>query len=130
MHRTFTHEGELVLDPFVGIGTTLIAARDLERNAVGFDLNQKYIDFTDKRLSQLDMSLFTHGTKQIAICDDAINIPKYINEETVSLCVTSPPYANMLNHERLNKSLRSDLREKNTIRRSSNIQIIPETLAQ
>ena len=107
----FTHKGELVLDPFVGIGTTLIAARDLERNAVGFDLNQKYIDFANKRLSQLGMSLFTQGTKQIAICDDAINIPKYLNEATVSLCVTSPPYANMLNHERLNKSLRSELRK-------------------
>jgi len=32
----FTHKGELVLDPFVGIGTTLIAPRDLGRNAVGF----------------------------------------------------------------------------------------------
>ncbi len=107
----FTHKGELVLDPFVGIGTTLIAARDLERNAVGFDLNQKYIDFCNTKLSQLNMSLFANSTKQIAICDDAINIPRYLNEETVSLCVTSPPYANMLNHERLNKSLRSDLRE-------------------
>jgi len=46
----FTHKGELVLDPFVGIGTTLVAARDLERNAVGFDLNKKYIDFTRKNL--------------------------------------------------------------------------------
>jgi len=107
----FTHKGELVLDPFVGIGTTLIAARDLGRNAVGFDLNQKYIDFANKRLAESSMSLFTENTKQIAICDDAINIPKYLNEKTVALCVTSPPYANMLNHERLNKSLRSDLRE-------------------
>ncbi len=107
----FTHKGELVLDPFVGIGTTLIAARDLGRNAVGFDLNQKYVDFANKRLSQLNMSLFAENTKQVAICDDAINIPKYLDEETVSLCVTSPPYANMLNHERLNKSLRSDLRK-------------------
>ena len=37
----FTHKGELVLDPFAGIGSTLLAARDLERNAVGFDLNEK-----------------------------------------------------------------------------------------
>ncbi len=107
--QLFTHKGELVLDPFLGIGTSLIAARDLERNAVGFDLNKKYIDFTKKRLAQLEIN-FGENTKQIAICDDAINIPKYLNEETVSLCVTSPPYANMLNHERLNKSLRSDLR--------------------
>lgn len=106
----FTHKGELVLDPFVGVGTTLIAAKDLERNAIGFDLSPKYIDYTNKRLAQLK-SLFTENTKQIAICDDAINIPKYLNKETVSLCITSPPYANMLNHERLNKSFRSDFRQ-------------------
>ncbi len=40
----FTHEGELVLDPYVGSGTTLVAARDTNRNAVGFDLQKKYID--------------------------------------------------------------------------------------
>lgn len=106
----FTHKGELVLDPFVGIGTTLIAARDTERNAVGFDINRKYIDFTEKRLSQLTINY--DQTKQVAICDDAENIPDYLEEETVSLCVTSPPYANMLNHKRLNKSFRSDLRVK------------------
>jgi len=106
----FTHKGELVLDPFVGIGTTLLAAKDLSRNAVGFDLNQKYIDFTNERLKESNLLLFKGDTKQIAICDDAINIPKYLENETVALCVTSPPYANMLNHKRLNKSLRSDLR--------------------
>lgn len=103
----FTHKGELVLDPFVGIGTTLVAARDLERNAVGFDLNKKYIDFAKKRLSQFPL---LSKTKQIAICDDAINIPDYLEENTVSLSVTSPPYANMLNRPRENKSLRGDLR--------------------
>jgi len=98
----FTHRGELVLDPFVGIGTTLIAARDTGRNAVGFDLNKKYIEFAKKQLSQQQLS---DVTKQIAICDDAINIPDYLEKDTVSLCVTSPPYANMLNRPRLNKSL-------------------------
>lgn len=105
----FTHKGELVIDPFVGIGTSLIAAQDLERNAVGFDLNEKYIDFTDKRLAQSKIC-FSVDTKQLAVCDDAINISKYLNENTVSLAVTSPPYANMLNHRRLNKSYRADLR--------------------
>jgi len=100
--ESFTHKGELVLDPFVGVGTTLVAAKDTGRNAVGFDLNKRYIEFTKKRLSQQKLS---DDTKQIAICDDAINIPDYLEEDTISLCVTSPPYANMLNRPRLNKSL-------------------------
>jgi len=102
----FTHKGELVLDPFVGSGTTLLAAQDLERNAVGFDLKKEYIELTKSRLKQ--KALVT--TKQIAICDDSHNIPKYLNEKTVSLCVTSPPYANMLNKPRKNKSMRADTR--------------------
>ena len=40
----FTHQGELVLDPFVGSGTTLIAANDLNRNCVGFDLQASYVE--------------------------------------------------------------------------------------
>ena len=98
----FTHKGELVLDPFAGIGTTLLASKDVSRNAVGFDLNKKYINFAKERLSQKSLK---DETKQIMICDDSINIPDYLEEETISLCVTSPPYANMLNRPRLNKSL-------------------------
>lgn len=108
--QLFTHKGELVLDPFLGIGTTLVAAQDLERNAIGFDLNKKYIDFTNKRLAQITID-FGDNTKQITICDDAISVPKYLKKNTISLCVTSPPYANMLNHKRLNKSIRGDLRK-------------------
>jgi len=75
----FTHKGELVLDPFVGSGTTLVAARDLKRNAVGFDLQQKYIDLCEKRLAQA--SLFD-TEKQIAIHDDARNIFHYFEHGT------------------------------------------------
>jgi DNA modification methylase len=107
--KTLTHKGELVLDPFSGIGTTLLAAQDLGRNAVGFDLKEEYIEVTKKRLGQ--QKIANDGTKQIAILDDAHNIPEYLEENTVSLCITSPPYANMLAHKRLNKSMRGDLRK-------------------
>jgi len=102
-----THKGDLILDPFVGIGTTLIAAQDLQRNAVGFDLNKEYIDYAKKRLGQQRLE---DSTKQILINDDALNIPDYLEGEIVSLVITSPPYANMLNKSRLNKSMRSDTR--------------------
>lgn len=100
----FTHEGELVLDPFVGSGTTLVAARDLNRNAIGFDLQESYIDLCAERLGSA--SLFGCA-QQIAIQDDARNIPLYLYPETVSLIWTSPPYANLLNRKRLNKSRRN-----------------------
>jgi len=103
----FTHKGELVLDPFVGSGTTLVAAEDLDRNAVGFDLKKEYIDLSNSRLGQMRLE---GGARQIAICDEAHNIPEYFEEETVSLSITSPPYANMLNRRRKNKSIRGNLR--------------------
>jgi DNA modification methylase len=104
----FTHRGELVLDPFNGIGTTLVAARDLDRNAVGFDINERYCKVSKQRLSQ---SRLTGGSQQLAICDDARNIPRCLEKESVQLVFTSPPYANLLNRRRLNKSRRGDLRE-------------------
>lgn len=91
------------MDPFVGSGTTLVAARDANRNAVGFDLNQQYINLSQEAIF--------NETKQIAICDDARNIKNYIREETVKLILTSPPYANLLNRKRKNKSRRSDQRK-------------------
>lgn len=99
----FTHEGELVVDPFVGSGTTLVAARDSNRNAVGFDLQEKYIELSRSRLSN---GVFFNNSSQIAMQDDARNINQYFEEGSISLIWTSPPYANLLNRERKNKSRR------------------------
>ena len=71
----FTHEGELVLDPFVGSGTTLVAAQDLNRNAIGFDWHRKYIELSADRIKNGNLFAKSH---QIAVLDDAINISKYI----------------------------------------------------
>ncbi len=103
----FTHKGELVLDPFVGSGTTLVAAMDLNRNAIGFDLKQEYVDLANYRVSAPPESACC---QQFAFCDDARNIVNRIAPNTVKLAFTSPPYANLLNRERKNKSRRGDLR--------------------
>ncbi len=99
----FTHEGEMVLDPFVGSGTTLVAAQDTNRNALGFDLSRDYVALSEERLMQ--KGLF-QSVDQIAVQDDARNIHEYIDDESVSLIWTSPPYSNLLNRKRRNKSRR------------------------
>jgi len=106
----FTHKGELVLDPFVGSGTTLIAAQDAARNAVGFDLQEKYIKLTESRLAE-NSQLFG-DSKQVTVCDDAMTIPNYLMPETISLIFTSPPYSNLLNRQRKNKSRRNRKNEQ------------------
>ena len=105
--KLLTHEGELVLDPFGGIGSTLLAAQDLNRNAVAFDLKEEYVKIAKERLIQTS---YLNSSKQIAVQDDARNIPNYFDDDTISLVVTSPPYSKFLAKPKLNKSQREDLR--------------------
>ena len=100
--QLFTHRGELVLDPFVGSGTTLVAAADCDRNAVGFDLSGEYIRLCEQRLA--DNGNLFNASRQIAVQEDARNISCYLQEGSVKLIWTSPPYANLLNRPRKNKS--------------------------
>jgi site-specific DNA-methyltransferase (adenine-specific) len=48
--QTWTNEGDLVLDPFMGSGTTALAAMDLKRNYIGIDFNEDYCKIADIRI--------------------------------------------------------------------------------
>lgn len=50
---TWSNEGDIVLDPMVGSGTTTKMAKINNRNYMGFDINQEYIDISDKRIENV-----------------------------------------------------------------------------
>lgn len=47
-------EGDLVFEPFSGVGSTLIAAQQTNRNAIGFELDEKYFEIAKERLGLSD----------------------------------------------------------------------------
>ena len=49
--KLYSYVGDVVLDPFLGSGTTSLAAVKTNRNYVGYDLNQDYVDIADRRIS-------------------------------------------------------------------------------
>ncbi len=105
--QLFTHVGELVVDPFCGSGTTLVAANDLNRPCLGFDINENYIALANDRVAQQKVN----GYLQTAVLADAKQLSKHLPDRRVKLILTSPPYAQALNRQRLNKSRRTDERK-------------------
>ena len=56
--RMFSFVGDTVLDPFLGTGTTTVAAAKWGRNSIGFEVDSHYFDFAEKRITQETSSLF------------------------------------------------------------------------
>ena len=109
--KFFSKEGGVVLDPFVGIGSTLKACAVSNREGIGIDLNKKYVQLSKKRLKdELDDEFL--NTNQKVLQGDAIKVIDKIETNSVDFIVTSPPYWNILNkkdhkakQERENKGL-------------------------
>jgi len=58
--KLFTQPGDVVLDPFLGSGTTAVAAKQLDRRCIGIEINSEYIQLAQERLDaiQLPTTLF------------------------------------------------------------------------
>jgi len=51
--KTYTNEGNIVLDNCIGSGTTALACKNLKRNFIGMEIYQEYIDIANKRLQEI-----------------------------------------------------------------------------
>jgi DNA modification methylase len=63
--KMFTFVGETVLDPFLGSGTTSLAAMNLGRNSVGYEINPEFIPVIEEKLMLRPRGLFTEDEIQI-----------------------------------------------------------------
>ena len=61
--RMFSFTGDTVLDPFMGTGTTLVAAARCQRNGIGVELEQEYIQIAQRRLDKHVSGLFQSETQ-------------------------------------------------------------------
>ena len=118
----YSKEGDFILDPLVGSGTTLIEAKLLHRNADGIDINPEAVEISRKALD------FEYKTKskQNVFTGDARNLSKYF-DNSIDLVITHPPYLNIVQYSKNN--IGEDLSSINNIPKFFNeIKIIAKEL--
>lgn len=93
----FTKQGETVLDPMAGTGSTLVAALRAGRNSYGIELNPKYAEIAKQIIEEERGALGTSVTNlQSQILNgDAAQLTNY-QLPPIDYVLTSPPYWNML----------------------------------
>ena len=108
----FSKKNDWIFDPFMGIGSTLQACKELRRNCWGIELNEKYADYALKRGAKKDKSNLQsflpveennvpysyqviHGDSR-----NATHFWKDLQFPKIKLLITSPPYWNMLETSR------------------------------
>ncbi|HEY3273665.1 MAG TPA: DNA methyltransferase [Methanocella sp.] len=89
--RLYSRPGDLVLDPFLGTGTTLEACLATGRNGIGIELNGEFCLAARHTIK--------HGSAGPAIeviNDDCRNLARHVEAGSVQLMITSPPYADFI----------------------------------
>lgn len=95
-------EDRIVLDPFCGIGSTLVAAAQADKHAVGVELSEHYYEAARRRLEAI-------GASARMIRGDARNLAQYLPPNFADLVVTSPPYWDV--HKRKRSAARGAARD-------------------
>jgi DNA modification methylase len=89
----YSIKGDLILDPMVGAGTTLVEAKLLARHALGIDINPDTIKLAEEALK------FNHqsSTKQKVMVADARNL-SFLKNDSFDLIIIHPPYMNIIKY--------------------------------
>lgn len=106
--RFFTKENQWVLDPFLGTGSTLIAAGELKRNAVGIELAQKYFKIAEERIRAKNFSKNIIPLLGSSLKTDKLLDNIDLNNIKFDYVITSPPYWNQLERSSIRQKSRKE----------------------
>ena len=108
--KFFTKRNQWVLDPFLGTGSTLVAAHKSMRNGIGIEIYPQYAEIARRRLTQKKL-LEHEQIREIMIVGDSREIIKIFQENDfpkVDFCITSPPYWNQLKRNYIRQKERGE----------------------
>jgi DNA modification methylase len=98
--QSFTTSAErVILDPFVGSGSTLIGACVLGGTGIGFEIYPDYIQLAEQRLDLYTQNKGVSASYTI-YPHDAKKLSDFVEPDSIDLCFTSPPYWNILTQRR------------------------------
>jgi DNA modification methylase len=88
----YTREGETVLDPFVGVGTTIDACVETGRRGIGVDISKEFL-----QLARKDLRASGAAKDQYSLIrGDSRNLESLVDSDSVDFVLTSPPYGSLL----------------------------------
>ena len=91
----FTKQGELILDPFAGVGGTLLGAMIAGRGATGIEINPVWVDLYQKILGEVSKASEQKNVKDNLnqmVLGDCLQIMQSIPDGSISAIITDPPY--------------------------------------
>ncbi len=109
----YSAEGDIVLDAFIGSGTTLIESKLTRRRGIGVDINEDALMLTRDRLNFA--SLHNNFFEQKTYLGDARNL-SFLKDSTIDLIATHPPYASIISYTKnANHNKEGDLSKVHSI---------------
>lgn len=110
----YSNEGDIVLDPFLGTGTTVISALKNNRFAYGIELTNKYFELASQEIAN-SVNLLIEPNYKIFQGDCESELDK-LKDKEIQLTFTSPPYADLIHkvvEDRTKRHKHSAFVEKN-----------------
>ena len=108
--RLYSKKGDIVLDPMVGSGTTMIEAKSLGRQGIGFDIHPEVV-----KQAQDACKFHCDKCREPVIKQGDARQLKSIEDESIDLIATHPPYLNIIKYG--NRHADGDLSAINSVRR-------------